>query len=1138
MSERTLRFRMVILKVCILLTLLSIISVAIYAQKDSGGNQNAIGDRFTMNARNVTYREVFSEIKRQTGKVVWYDSNFDDTRKINVAFKDAPINDVMNFILKNTGLSWKTHNEAIMINGKDTDKSVGAGPKEISTNQSRTGMSDSANNLIDITGSITDENGSPIPGATVLIKGTQTGTITNGDGVFILKAAPFNATLTISSISFLSKEIQVKSRKNIGPIQLNKFVGQLDETVILAYSKTTNRLLTGNVSRVKVKEIENSPVNNPILAVAARVPGVIITQATGFSGSGVEVVVQGYNSLQRGVTPFYVIDGVPYAQMLLSNLGNMLKTSGRGDGDGSVNGNPLSFINPGDIESIEILKDADATAIYGSRAANGAIIITTKRGKSGRIRADFTIQKGIGNVSRRLNLLNTTQYLEMRKEGKLNDNAPVRPTDYDLNGTWDSTKNTDWQKVLIGGNSNYTDIQSNFSGGGPTVKYLLGSSYHKETTVFPTDLADIKVGLRLNLDVSSPDKKFQLNFSGSYLLDNNKLPVEDITRYAMILAPNMPDLLKADGSLNWGTNSIQVSTINPHPLAFLKRIYSNRTSNLISNAVLSYSVIDGLTVKANLGYTDLQTDEISTLPVSAAPPERRPLITRTSTFGFNKINSWIIEPQINFSRKISSGDLSMIAGMSIQETNKNRKVILASGFADDISLENLNAANEITSPINSAILSDYKYTAGFFQLNYNWINKYIINLSGRRDGSSRFGINNRFHNFGALGLAWIFTNENFFKNRSTFLSYGKLKASYGTTGNDQIGDYNYLSLYDSNNGDIPYREGSSLEITKIPNPYLQWEETKKLSLGIDLGFISDRFLLSAVLYQNRSSNMLITSSIPSTAGPLAGLIANLPATIQNKGIEMSVNTTNITGKKFSWTSAINVTIPKNKLIAFSNLENSTYNNTYIIGEPINIERVYRSHGVNSATGKYEFLDKDGKITDNPTTDLSNYNKIIDPNPKFYGGINNSFSFKGITLDILFQYVKQLGRNTPYSGNPPGMGRNNQTTNVLNRWQKGGDVAQFQRFTSSNADLVNSFFYQLLSDAYWEDASFLRCKNIALSYNLPSHLVNKVKIQSCRVFVTGQNLFTITKYKGLDPESQSNFTMPPLRVITFGINATL
>lgn len=1114
---------------CLLWTLILISAFLCSQSLNAQGAVSNYSNTVTINETNATLKSIFKIITKQTKlKFLGSSSSLDLSEKHSINVKNATVDQVLYKLLKGKGLSWSIEDGTIIIKKYNEVTSSNESSKSRNNNDS----------LITVSGIITNEKAEPIVGATILIKNTQQGTVTSADGSFKIPGVKSNASIVITNIGYLTREISIKGKKNIGTIQLGEHIGILDETVILAYSKTTNRLLTGNVSKVSAKDIENSPVNNSILAVAGRVPGIQITQASGFAGGGVNIVIQGLNSLQRGNTPFYVIDGVPYTQALLPSLGSILKAAGTGAGDGQTYGNPLSYINPADIESIEILKDADATAIYGSRAANGAIIITTRRGEKGKMKLDVNYQNGISMVARNLALLSNTEYLSMRNEAKRNDNATISGTDYDLNGTWDSTKNTDWQKELIGGKAKYQELNVGISGGNSNIQYLFGTTYHKETTVFPTSLSDNKVSVRLNLDAVSDNQKFRFTFSGNYLFDYNKLPNTDLTQFAMILPPNTPSLLKSDGSVNWAPNKTGTSsTIRSHPFASLTSLYYNKTKNLISNATFSYNILDGLILKTSLGYTTLQTDEISTIPSTVRAPEFRPTFSPTASYGINDINSWIIEPQISYYKNIASGSLSIVAGTTIQQNNSSRKLIVGSGYASDQVLENINSATTLISPIGSTRLSTYKYNAGFFQGTFDWMKKYIINISGRRDGSSRFGSENRFHNFGAIGAAWIFSSENWIKNRIRILSYGKIRASYGTTGNDQIGDYNYLSLYQDNNPEIPYRGGASLGISTISNPYLQWEETKKRSVGIDLGFIDDKILINLNYYKNSSSNMLVTYPLPATGGPVGGLTANLPAIIQNKGLEVSLHTINYTRNSFIWRSDINLTIPQNKLKYFQNLNSSVYSESYEIDKSISILKVYRSNGVNPVTGIYDFRDKDGKVTNDPMSDLQNYNKILNPDPKFYGGISNSLSYKGFSIDFLLQFVNQIGKNSPY-GSTPGLGRNNQTKSVLNRWKKVGDKSKFQRFTTSNPDVINAFNNQFPSDAYWENASFIRLKNVSVSYRLPNKWISKLKVQTCRIFINGQNLFTITKYKGLDPESLSNFTLPPLRTITFGIHASL
>ncbi|WP_177222912.1 SusC/RagA family TonB-linked outer membrane protein [Chitinophaga sp. YR627] len=1067
--------------------------------------------------------EILYQISKKSGITIYFvEDDLSTYKTVDCEAKEQDVPTILDELFKNRNLVYNV-----------------IGPRYIGVKkiESKGPTSFNSGDTMSVSGRITDENGNYIAGATVQVKGTQKGTITNESGFFSISNISGSDVLTVTSVSYMSREISVKNRRSIGVAELNKLVRPLDDIVVLAYNTTTGRRLTGNVSKVKSKDIENSPVSNPILAVAGRVPGVTISQSSGFSGSGVDINIQGINSLLRGVAPFYVVDGVPFVQSLLPNLGNVQRTSGRGTGDGPVNGSPLSYINPQDIESIEILKDADATAIYGSRAANGAIIITTKRGKAGDMKLELNIQSGFAKNGRRLKLLNTNDYLAMRREALVNDGRTPGTTDYDINGTWDSTRNVDWQKELLGGTANFNDAQLNLSGGTANVQYLVGGNFHRESTVFPSDLRDQRMAFRFNLDGKSKDSRFRITLSNSYLADDNRLPNADLTLRAMTLAPNTPSLKNSDGTLNWAPSRTGFSTLVPHPLAALSSYYSNKTANLISNVALSYEIMSGLLIKANAGYNRLRTDEISTTPASIVAPESRATFTRRASYGFNDINSWIVEPQIQYKAQTKLANIDVLVGSTFQTNNSSRRLILASGFTNDYVLENISAATNLSTLPGSSILSKYKYTAGFFSVNIEHQNKYLLNISGRRDGSSRFGSKNRFHNFAAVGAGWIFTNENFLKQRPLFISYGKLKGSIGSTGNDQIGDYNFLSLYEEANPDVPYR-GGALTVSKIANANLQWEETKKLSLGLELGFWNERILLTSVYYRNRSSNMLVPGTLPATAGQVGSFIENMPATIQNTGFEFSLNSINIKTNTLTWNTYFNLTIPRNKLLEFGDIESSTYAGTLIVGQPANFVKLYRAAGVNAETGLYEFYDKDGKITNNPDSDPLNYNRFIDPNPRFYGGIGNTLNCRRFTLDFLFQFVKQLGENIPGSS-MPGAGRNNQQRDVINHWRKPGDITTIQKFASAtNFDATMAYNYNLFSDAFWQNAAFVRLKNVSLSYDLPTSVLSKLKLRSVRFYAHGQNLLTFTPYKGLDPESKSNFSLPPLRTVTFGAQISL
>ncbi|MBO9573655.1 MAG: TonB-dependent receptor plug domain-containing protein, partial [Chitinophagaceae bacterium] len=478
-----------------------------------------------------------------------------------------------------------------------------------------------------ITGIIRDAEGNPLPGVNIVVKGTKRGVTTDANGKFSIEMG-MNQTLVISSVGFNSREIRLDNFNAPLIVVLEKSVSELDEVVInKGYYTEKEKYTVGNVGKVTAKDIEKQPVNNPLLALQGRVPGLFIEQSTGLPGTGVTVLIQGQNSILYGNDPLYVIDGVPYiSQLLQTNLSGILGLSGSPSSRTSNTGNPLSFINPADIESIEILKDADATAIYGSRAGNGAILITTKKGKAGQTRFGFNVQQGWGNMTRRMDMMNTPQYLEMRREGKKNDNAAIYPFDYDINGFWDTTQYTDWQKVLLGGTAQYSDVQVQTSGGSVTTNFLLGGGFHRETVVFPGDFADKKGSLTFNLNHLSLKEKFRLQLSGNYLVDHNQLPNIDFTAMAVgqALPPNAPSLYNSDGSLNWAPNSTGSTTwlITGNPVANLYKKYTSRANNLISNLVLSYKLLRGLELKSSFGYTNLQTNETTLTPLTSYDPSR------------------------------------------------------------------------------------------------------------------------------------------------------------------------------------------------------------------------------------------------------------------------------------------------------------------------------------------------------------------------------------------------------------------------------------------------------------------------------------------------------------------------------------
>jgi len=524
----------------------------------------------------------------------------------------------------------------------------------------------------------------------------------------------------------------------------------------------------------------------------------------------------------------------------------------------------------------------------------------------------------------------------------------------------------------------------------------------------------------------------------------------------------------------------------------------------------------------------MRTNEIGkTLLLASDPPTQLAAgaLARAVAYSYSTIETWIVEPQVRYNLPVKSNKLEVLVGSTIQKSNSDGFSLFGSGYNSDALLDDIHSAATVTlGPSTSSV---YKYNALFSRVNINHSDKYILNLSVRRDGSSRFGSSSQFHNFYSAGAAWIFSQEAFFKDKLEFLSFGKVRGSYGTTGNDQIPDYRYLNLYTTFNAGVPYQLTTGLLPSGIPNPYLQWEETKKIQVGMELGFIKNRIFLVVNYTHNRSSNQLLSIELPSIAG-FGSIPANLPATVQNTDIEVSLSTINVKTDKFSWNTNINLTIPRNKLLAYY----GTIPSNLSIGQPVTITKAFHFAGVDSATGVYQFYNSHGGRTSTPNS-LTDKTQIVNTDaPIFYGGVQNSIRYKRFQLDFLFQFVKQIAANYSFGRRIPGVANTNQPIYVLKRWQKPGDIASIQRYTS-NRKLNNTFSAMATSDAAYSDASFIRLKNVFISFEMPEKVLRNLHSQGVRIFLQGQNLFTITSYKGLDPQT-GNTSLPLLRVLTGGL----
>jgi TonB-linked SusC/RagA family outer membrane protein len=1101
--------------------------------------------RISLSEKNAKLEKVFAAIKAQTGYVFFYDQGLmAQARPVTIKVKDAPLETVLKICFEDQPFTYSIVGTTIVVKSKPTVDLQSA----VNSPDESLPVVSSIPQPIDITGRVTDADGNPLAGASVKVKGTSIGTTTNNNGEFQLTGINEDAVMVISYVGYETIELAANNPRFkpgvTSPIALKLKPENLNEVIInKGYYTEKQKTSVSNTVKITAAVIEKQPVQNLLLALQARVPGLFVTQGSGNAGGNLKVRIQGENSMLNGNDPLYVVDGVPIdAQLPVTGIDGRL---GNGSFAGTLAsyGNPLNYLNPLDIESIEILKDADATAIYGSRAANGAILITTKKGKAGAMKFDLNMETGWGKMTRRVDMMDTRQYLDMRYEAFANDginwrDPSVSVTDLKL---WDTTRYTNWQDELLSGTAKYNNINASVSGGSANMRYLISGTYHKETTVFPLpkDFADQKASVHFNINATSNNQKMKMQFSGNYMFDNNQLSQADFTQTAVLLEPHAPKLLNADGSINWAQDANGNSTLatqgnstkaNPLTQRYLK--YVNKTHNLVSSLRLDYTIIPGLTIGSSFGYNYMQTNDFSPNPLIAVAPELRATTKRGASFGDRNIQSWIIEPQGGYHTKIKKGTLDLLIGSTFQNKQALSYSIYGEGQLSDELLDNINAAANIYKGYST--VSNYRYNALFGRANFNWEDKYILSVNARRDGSTRFGADNRFHNFGSIGAAWLFSNETFFKRNFNFISFGKIRGNYGTTGSDQIGDYRFMSLYDFVSPSSPYQGIVGLLPAGLPNSELEWEETKKLQLGIDLGFLQDKLVVNANYVQNRSSNQLMYYPLPYTAG-FPSYLLNFPATVQNRNWELMVTGKIVQNKNLTWTSSINLTIPKNTLLKFPGLSDSSYN--WKVGYPIDALPQLHWMGVAAGTGEYLYADKDGHLTISPGAD--DLNVRISKYPQFYGGFQNSISFKSIQLDFIFQFVKQNGYNdiAIWNGSfrTPGMfaaGNSNQPVTLLDRWQKTGDQATVAKYsTYLNPDAVGS-------DRRFTDITYVSLKNVSLSYELPQKWVSKANFRSFRIYTHGQNLFTITKYKGLNPETQSMTSLPPLTVWTVGIQAGL
>ena len=1109
-SRRRTVLKTVLLMKCILLLLTAFVVTA---------RAEGVAQSVSLTGKNLTLRQVFQSIEKQTGYVATYNKELvNENEVLTLLVRDMLLRNALDLIARQRSLTYIIQDKTIFLSpaGKASPKreELAAGEAIIPPG--------------DFNGRVVDSVGQPLAGASVLVKGSRTGAQTDAGGHFTLKDLDRNAVLVVSYTGYVTSEFvlteQAAGFRGTMLLSLKNSDSRLDEVQVIAYGTTSKRLSTGNVATVKAEDIQKQPVSNPIMTIAGRVAGVQVTEGGGIAGSNFKIVIQGQNTISAGLLPLYIIDGVPFGGKPVE------ATAGASTSAPPIVGglglSPLNTLSPSDIESITILKDADATAIYGSRAANGVVLITTKKGKAGKTKLELDVYNGISRINRMLPMLNAAQYLDMRRQAFKNDNiTPTTANAADLT-SFNTGSDNDFQKLFFGKTGHFTNVAATLSGGNDLTQFLVNVNHRHEGTVLPGNSGDDRSEIRYNLQHQTADKKFHINSSVSYTRDDNNIAPLYINQiYA--LPANLP-LYNTNGSLAWYTGYT-------NPQAALNNIYNTKTNNLLANASLSYNIIPGLSVKTDFGYNRIGVNAVTASLIAAQNPAN----AATATGQVTKINTTnelvVIEPQLNYAHNYGKLKLDALIGGTYQNTNYNQEFFLLGSFKNDALYNDLGSITPLISA-NGFIVN--KYVSGFGRLNFNWAGKYILNGSYRRDGSSRFSPGNRFGNFGSIGAAWIFSEENFSKGHINWLSFGKLRASYGSIGNDQINDYGYTPVYQS--GFTTYNGQTGLAPSGVKNNgNYSWEVTKKLNVSIDLGLLKDKITFTASYFRNRTSNLLVNNVPLASQAGFAGYVGNLPNTlVQNRGFEFELGTLNVQSKQFTWRTSANLTIARNKLLAYPALETASYSSGYftqgyVVGQSLNLLSGYEYTGMKNGLPTVADLNGSGTITPGlVANNKGDFAVLGTKDPRFYGGLNNSLTYGRFQLDFLLQFVSQKGYNI-YSylntiGFPAPGGNYNLPEDILHYNFTYSTLA-----SSAASQAYNNYFK--LSSATVSDASFVRLKNVSLAYKFPQGITG-IGVKSLNLYFRGQNLFTVTKYIGFDPETQGS-AIPPMKLYTLGLQAS-
>jgi len=1068
---------------------------------------NAQEEKISIRIDNKSVKDVLNQIESESNYRFFYNEGLIDVkRKVSIDIKDEPIHSVLDELFKGTDVKHELKGNLIVLSNQPLNKTENE--PDIKT----------------VTGQVTDKQGQPIPGASVLIKGSSTGTISDLDGKFTLPDISSKDILVISFIGMISKEVAVGDKMNITVVLEENVVG-LDEVVVIGYGTIQKKDLTGSIATVKTEDLALQPVASVGDALQGKAAGVNVI-SSGEPGSNVTFRIRGTGTINSN-SPLVVVDGFP------------------------INGG-INQVNTNDIESIQVLKDASATAIYGSRGANGVIIITTKRGDSNKPKFNFTYYHGLQSATNMVDMLNASEFAQLHNE-MLNNNG-IGPNSAFANPAT-LGKGTDWLDAMfkVASIQNYS---LSYSGGNEKSNIYVSGGYLDQDGIV------IKTGFKRYLVQFNTDTKINdfLKFGNSIKLEHDIKTKGDYNiQNAMKALPTQP-IYREDGNYSGTINQSLYDGDIENPIG-KANVVKNSTKGYNAHGTIygELKILEGLKLKSIAGLeTNFWNDR------TWSPAYEWDSQTQENSYLYQASSqsiTWMWDNTLTFDKTLATDHrINAMIGSSAQANRYEFMNGSIEEFASDATQQLNNGTSGTTLHGNASEWSIMSYMG---RANYVFKDKYYLTGTVRFDGSSRFGENNKWGTFPSASAAWRISNEPFFSGISPYINDLKLRAGYGVTGNLPSDNYDFASVYDTYAYNFNGTYVSAVVADKMPNPNLHWEGQKQFNMGFDAAFLNNRINLTTDVYKKNTEDMLVPMAVPISTGYSDEDVPYINAgKITNKGIEFTVSSKNIDGD-FSWTTDLTMSFNKNKVVSINDTTpmstGSIGLNYYLAiieaGHPINEFYGYVTDGIfqtqeevdnhavqvagndpynRTSAGDIRFkdLNNDGVIDDDDRTYIGN------PNPKFIYSLNNSFSYKGFDLDIYIQGVygnKIINANRFYTESMSAT--YNQTKQTLTRWTGEGTSNSMPRAVYSDPNNNNR-----ASNRFVENGSYLRLKNVTFGYNIPAQLLEKVKLSTVKLYISGQNLLTFTKYEGFDPEVSvdgiDNNLYPVTKTISFGINIGL